>query len=214
MPTRVKICGITRPVDALAAERFGADALGFVFFPGSSRFVSPETVRTICRELSPLVCRIGVFVNRSRDFIFQTVLSCGLSAVQLSGDEPPGFLADAPFPVIRAVRVGGKGDLLSLARYRPGSTLVLDSCAPGVYGGTGLTFDWDHLTDDLGAYRIIIAGGLTPENVGHVLGRFRPSGVDVASGVEQSPGIKDHNKMRRFIHAVRRYGGTTDETIS
>ncbi len=214
MTVRVKICGITRPIDALAAEKAGADALGFVFHPASPRYISPEDARMICREISPFIARVGVFVNRTEDFIIETVGRCGLSAAQLSGDEPADFLAGAPFPIIRAVRVRERGDVRSLAAYPPGSTIVLDSFTPGSYGGTGVPFDWDLLGADAARCRIIIAGGLTPQNVGKAVGRLRPFGVDVASGVEESPGIKDHAKMRRFIEIVRRYGGTTNDEIS
>jgi phosphoribosylanthranilate isomerase len=214
MTVRIKICGITRAIDALAAERLGADALGFVFFPQSPRYISPEDARAICRRLSPFVARVGVFVNRERDFIEETVGRCGLSAVQLSGDEPADFLADAPFPVIRAVRVRDGGDLRSLAGFRVGDAVVLDTFAPGAYGGTGVPFNWDLLDGGVGGRRIIMAGGLTPENVGDAVRRFRPYGVDVASGVEERPGIKDHIKIGRFIREVRRNGGTTDDEIS
>ena len=207
MPVRVKICGITNRADALAAEKLGADALGFVFHPESPRSISPEDARAICRELSPFVGRVGVFVNRDEKSIVETVSRCGLSAVQLSGDEPADFLAGVPFPVIRAVRVRQREDLRTLAAFPADSTFVLDTYVPGSYGGTGIPFDWDLLDGGIGPYRIIIAGGLTPGNVADALDRFRPFGVDVASGVEQSPGIKDQLKMRRFIRTVRRYGG-------
>jgi phosphoribosylanthranilate isomerase len=214
MTVYIKICGITRPADALAAEQAGADAIGFVFHPKSPRYVSPDDVRNISRGLSPFLTRVGVFVNHSERFITETVQRCGLSAVQLSGDEPPSFLADAPFPVLRAVRVRQGGDLRSLSDYSPGSTFVLDSFSPGSYGGTGVPFDWDLIGREIDAYRIIIAGGLTPHNVGTVVGRLRPYGVDVSSGVEESPGIKDHSKIRRFVETVRQYGGITHDEIS
>ncbi len=214
MTVRIKICGITRVADALAAERLGADALGFVFFPKSPRYVSPEDAREICRQTSPFVARVGVFVNREREFIEEIVTMCGLSAVQLSGDEPADFLADTPFPVIRAVRIKDGGDIRSLAGLPSGDTLVLDTFAPGSYGGTGVPFDWDLLEGGIGGRRIVMAGGLTPENVGEAVRRFRPYGVDVASGVEERPGIKDHIKIGRFIRAVRSNGGKTDDEIS
>jgi phosphoribosylanthranilate isomerase len=214
MPVRIKICGITNHTDAMAAEELGADALGFIFHPGSPRFISPENARAICRELSPFLGRVGVFVNRNEDFILETVSRCGLSAVQLSGDEPADFLADAPLPVLRAVRLKRRKDLQTLADYPAGSTFVLDTFVPGTYGGTGVPFDWDLLENIVGPYRIIVAGGLTPNNVSEVLSRFRPYGVDVASGVEESPGVKDHRKMRRFIQTIRLYGGINNDEIS
>lgn len=210
----IKICGITNPADALAAERLGADALGFIFYPKSPRYVSPDDARAVCRKLSPFIARVGVFVNRNEDFITETVARCGLSAVQLSGDEPRDFLADAPFPVLRAVRVREKKDLETLCAYPADSTFVLDTSIPGSYGGTGVPFDWDILGDGIDPYRIIIAGGLTPENVSGALSRFRPYGVDVASGVEKSPGTKDHAAIRRFVRTVRHYGGTAHDEIS
>jgi len=214
MPVRIKICGITNHTDALAAEEFGADALGFVFHPKSPRSISPEDARAIGRRLSPFVGRVGVFVNRGEDFIYETVSQCGLSAVQLSGDEPPDFLTGAPFPVLRAVRIRQRDDLRVLASYPADSTFVLDTYVSGAYGGTGVPFDWDLLDEDIGPHRIVIAGGLTPENVSEVFRRLRPFGVDVASGVEKRPGIKDHIKMRSFIQTVRRNGGTTHDEIS
>ena len=143
MPVRVKICGITNGADALAAERFGADALGFVFHPDSPRAISPGDARAICGRLSPFVGRVGVFVNRDEAFITETVYRCGLSAVQLSGDEPVDFLTGAPFPVVRVVRMRRREDLRRLAAYPAGTTFVLDTFAPGSYGGTGYTHSFD-----------------------------------------------------------------------
>ncbi len=214
MSVRIKICGITNPADAIAAARFGADALGFVLYSKSPRYISPEGVRMACRGISPFIARVGVFVNEPEDFIVRTVRQCGLSVVQLSGDEPPDFLSDAPFPVIKAIRVKNGDEIRSMASHRPGSTLVLDSFTPGSYGGNGVRFDWSLPLDVIGEVRIIIAGGLTAENVRQAIEFFRPFGVDVASGIEESPGIKDHGKMRRFIETVKRYGGNTHDELS
>ncbi len=213
MSVRVKICGITDLEDARGAERAGADAIGFVFHPESPRYATPRDARLISRELSPLIARVGVFVNRSERLIFDMVRRCGLSAVQLSGDEPPDFLSGAPFPVIRAVRVARREDLRRLAAYPRGTTVLLDSSVPGLYGGSGVPFDWGLFGDGAAARRFIIAGGLTPDNVGQAVRLLRPLGVDVSSGVEKSPGIKDDNKVRRFVREAKRYGETIHDEI-
>ncbi len=202
-PVRVKVCGITNPADALAAVSMGADALGFVFFPKSPRYVSPECARAIIQQLPPFVARVGVFVNASIEAVEKTVWDVGLSAVQLSGDEPVDFLRNAPFSVIRAVRVRDRESLEAMRAYPPGTAIVLDSFHRDFFGGTGTTFDWSLGHVDSEIYRVIIAGGLTPQNVKSAVDRFRPFGVDVASGVEERPGIKDYDKMRRFIEIVR-----------
>jgi phosphoribosylanthranilate isomerase len=205
--TKVKICGITTPDDAFAASEAGADAVGMIFFEGSPRRVDIETAQRIARVLPPFVSKVGVFVNALRAQIDQTVEKVGLDSVQLSGDEAPGYVQSIKSAsVIKAIRVAGPGDAeLAMQYYDSCSAIVLDAKVEGAYGGTGQTFDWSLVLGLMRAdFPTIIAGGLTPENVGDVVRRLMPYGVDCSSGVEWEPGVKDHNRVRRFVEEVRR----------
>ncbi len=205
--TRVKICGIWEPDAARAAAEAGADAVGFVFAP-SRRRVTVEQAAALAAILPPFVARVGVFVDETRERILEAVAACGLSAVQLHGDEPPELCRALPVPVIKAVRVADARSLEALGRYRV-SAFLLDAYAPGSPGGTGRTFDWD-LAAGLGReHRIILSGGLNAANVTDALARVRPYGVDVSSGVE-TDGRKDPAKIRAFVEAVRRWDARED----
>jgi len=197
----VKICGITRLEDALAAVRHGAHALGFNFWPGSRRYVSPADAAPIVRKLPPGVLAFGVFVNASREELLAAIAASGVGVAQLHGDEPPALCAQLPIPVVKAIRVDGPGALAALAAYEV-SAFLLDAPGPG-FGGSGRTLDWALAAEAARAGRVYLAGGLTPENVGEAVRRVRPFGVDVASGVELMPGVKDEEKMRRFIQAAK-----------
>jgi phosphoribosylanthranilate isomerase len=201
VPPRVKICGVTRLEDALLAARLGADALGFNFWPGSRRYVHPEAARAIVRALPPLVTAVGVFVNPTRDEVLRAVEASGITVAQLHGDEPPELAASLPLPVIKAIRVSGRDALAALAAYDVQGVL-LDAPAPG-YGGSGTTFDWALAAEVAASRPILLAGGLSPDNVAEAIRAVRPWGVDVASGVEASPGVKDPEKLRRFIDAAK-----------
>ena len=201
MPVRVKICGVTRPEDALLAARLGADAVGVNFWPGSRRFLAPAAARALVRALPPLVTAVGVFVNPTRDEVLRAVEASGVTVVQLHGDEPPALCASLPFPVLKAIRVSGPSSLAALASYEV-QGFLLDAPAPG-YGGSGTTFDWGLAAEAAAAVPVLLAGGLTPGNVGEAVRAVRPFGVDVASGVEASPGVKDPEKLRRFILAAK-----------
>jgi phosphoribosylanthranilate isomerase len=198
---KVKICGITRLEDALAAVRHGADALGFNFWPGSRRFIAPADAAAIVRELPPAVEAFGVFVNSSREEILAAVAASGVGIAQLHGDEPPALCASLPFPVVKAIRVDGPSALAALAAYEV-SAFLLDAAGPG-FGGSGRTLDWELAAEAARAARVFLAGGLTPENVSEAVSRVRPYGVDVASGVELMPGVKDEEKVRRFVQAAK-----------
>lgn len=202
---RAKICGITNREDAACAVAHGADALGFNFYPRSPRYISPEGAGNIIRTLPPFVTPVGVFVNETRDRIEATVASAGLRAIQLHGDEPPEACAGHSVPVIRAFRVGDGFDIDSLKRY-PVNTYLLDTAAKGHYGGTGETFDWAIAQEAASCARIILAGGLTPDNVAEAVRTVRPYAVDISSGVEAAPGKKDHRKLVAFLKAVRSSG--------
>jgi phosphoribosylanthranilate isomerase len=203
MKVRVKICGITTAEDALAAVDAGADALGFIFFESSPRWVSIESAAAIIRRLPPLVAKVGVFVNASEPAVRETVSRTGIDTLQFHGDEPPPFCAGfAPVKVYKAFRVR---DLESLAEMPPYKTdaWLLDSYVPDKSGGTGARFNWDLAVEAQKLGRpIILAGGLTPGNVAEAVRRVRPYAVDVSSGVESSPGRKSPDRIRAFIEAV------------
>ena len=198
---RVKICGITRLEDALAAVRLGADALGFNFWPGSRRFVEPAAARAIVAQLPPFVTSVGVFVNQPSAAVLAATTRSGVGAIQLHGDEPPRECEGYPLPVIKALRVSGPESLAAMERYRV-RALLLD--APSAeFGGSGQTFDWALAAEAARRATVILAGGLTPANVAAAVRAVRPWAVDVASGVESSPGVKDADKMRRFVEGAK-----------
>jgi phosphoribosylanthranilate isomerase len=221
----IKICGITNTNDALVAAEADADAVGLNFYEKSPRHVSVSQAREIVWSLgSRMRIRAGVFVNRSADSIQEIVTQVGLSAIQLHGDESPELVAQIagtkcppdfcqPARIIRARRMGTQGvaeitsdlDACCAAGIRLDAVL-LDAATPGRYGGTGTTVSWSGLADHrrwLQNVPLILAGGLTPENVAEAIRIVRPHGVDVASGVESSPGKKDHAKVRDFVVAAR-----------
>lgn len=198
---RVKICGITRLEDALAAVRLGADALGFNFWPRSKRFIAPADARAIVRRLPPFVTAVGVFVDPARDEVLRAQDASGVTVVQLHGDEPPELCASLPFPVVKAIRVTDGHSLAKLASYEV-QAFLLDSPSAG-YGGSGTAFEWELAAEAAGELTVILAGGLAPENVADAIAVVGPWAVDVASGVERAPGVKDAERMRSFIEAAR-----------
>ncbi len=203
MRTRVKICGITNEDDARVAVEAGADALGFVFFEGSPRCLELERARAIIETVPPFVSKVGVFVNAPLEQILGTVCGCGLDTVQLHGEETPKFAASVTFAACyKAFRVQHAGALIELTAYRTCGWL-LDGYVAGQRGGTGASFDWDiaQTASKLGR-PVILAGGLTHENVESAVRRVRPYAVDVSSGVESSPGRKDESKVRWFVEAA------------
>jgi phosphoribosylanthranilate isomerase len=201
--TRIKICGITRLQDALAAAAAGADAVGFVFYRPSPRHLAPEAAAAIARALPPFVTTVGLFVNAPADEVRVALAAVPLGLLQFHGEEPPDFCGQFGRPYIKAVRIHPETDLLQYpASYPDAAALLLDAFRPGVPGGTGEVFDWDLIPAALGA-RVILSGGLTPGNVGGGVERVRPWAVDVSSGVEAGPGIKDEERIGRFAAAVR-----------
>lgn len=204
MSVRVKICGVTRSDDALAAVAAGADALGFMFYEPSPRYVSRAQVAEITRLLPPFVAKVGVFVNPTTEQVRQAIAECSLDVLQFHGDEPPAFCAKFGLKVIKAFRIRGLDSLQSLPAYATDAWL-LDSFVPGQPGGTGARFNWDLALEARKLGRpIVLAGGLTPENVGEAVRQVRPFAVDVSSGVEAAPGKKDPDKVRAFIAAAKR----------
>lgn len=204
MSVRVKICGITSATDALTAVAAGADALGFMFYPPSPRYLTVDAARAITRELPPFVARVGVFVDADEDRIVETVKRVGLDTVQLHGSESAEFAARLTgCRVIKAMRMEGPAALERLAGFREFSWL-LDSYVAGSFGGTGQTFNWDLACEAVRrGGRVILAGGLTVDNVARAVAAVGPYAVDVSSGVEVSPGRKDPAKVREFIAAAK-----------
>jgi phosphoribosylanthranilate isomerase len=201
---RVKICGICRAEDAAAAAAAGADAIGLVFAE-SPRHVSVAQAQAIVAELPPSVTPVALFVNESPGSMLGTCEVLGIRTVQLHGDEPPQVarqLAAAGVRVIRAFRIGEEADLDAIRGY-PASAYLLDSKVKGKAGGTGVALDWALAARAAALGRTILAGGLTPENVAEAIRRVRPYGVDVSSGVERAPGVKDAAKVRAFVAAAR-----------
>jgi len=204
---RVKICGVTNAEDALAAVAAGADALGFVFVPGTPRVVTTERVAAIVRGLPPFVAKVGLFVDADAATVRDVLARAGLDTVQLHGDEPPEFCRQfrATVKVVKAFRVRGAETLGRLPAYADAAdAFLLDAFVPGAHGGTGAQFDWAHaLTAKTGGKPIVLAGGLTPENVAGAVRAVRPFAVDVSSGVEFAPGRKDAAKVQAFIAAAK-----------
>ncbi len=202
---RVKVCGIMRPQDAARAVALGAAAIGFVFWRGSPRYIAPPDAAAIVRTLPPDVVPVGVFVNPTRDDVRRVAESVGLGTVQLHGDEPATLCDGLPYVVWKAVPVGPDRDATSarLDRVPASVTVLLDAADRTRRGGTGRTIDWEAAAAIAARRRVILAGGLAPHNVGAALHAVRPAGIDVSSGVEVSPGVKDHESLRTFFDAVR-----------
>ena len=200
---RIKICGITRVEDGLAAAHAGADAIGLVFAAQSPRRVSLEQARAISAALPPFVTTVALFVNPAHDLVQEVVEQVHPGCVQFHGDEPPAYCAGFGVPWLKAARVRPGDDLLQFAaRYAAAQGLLLDAYSPNAHGGTGACFDWSLIPKDL-PRPLVLAGGLTPDNVAEAVCRVRPWAVDVSSGVEAAPGVKDALKMAAFVNAVR-----------
>jgi phosphoribosylanthranilate isomerase len=204
---KVKVCGITNLEDALKAVEFGADALGFNFYPPSPRYISPEKAQAILKELPPEVCNIALFVNEPKEKV-KEILAYGclangrkaFSGLQFHGDESREYCRGWELKVIKAFRIKDRESLVGMNGF-PADFYLLDSFAPG-YGGSGSPFPWGWL-EGLEADRLILAGGLDAQNVAEAIRRIHPYGVDVCTGVEARPGIKDHGKLKEFILAIQ-----------
>jgi phosphoribosylanthranilate isomerase len=197
----VKICGITRLEDAEAAVECGAHALGFVFWPGSPRAIDPQRARAIVRALPPFVTPVGVFVNQPADYVNEVATLVGLGVVQLHGDESVGYAAGLIRPVLKAMTVNVASGPAS-EQWPAATVVLLDAHDPVRHGGTGQTIDWTKAAAVASRRRVILAGGLTPENVACAIAAVRPAGIDVSSGVEQAPGIKDRGRIRSLFEAI------------
>jgi phosphoribosylanthranilate isomerase len=202
--TRVKVCGLTRASDAQAAVRAGADALGVILAPGHRRSLTLKQAAKVFAKVPSGIVRVGVFVDAPLDEVSKAVEVLGLDEVQLHGSEGPMYCASVAVPVVKTFRVGPGFDPEQMVRYRGAvAAVLLDTLVEGAAGGSGTSFDWElgRRLPDIAP--ICLAGGLRPENVREAVRRLRPAGVDVSSGVEQAPGIKDEEKMTRFVAEVR-----------
>ena len=203
MSIHIKICGITNPEDALLAEKLGASAVGFVFHPPSPRSIEPESAGLISDVLGPFISRVGVFVDEDPGKVMKTVKTAHLTAVQLHGSESPEYIQEIKgVSCIKAFRVGKDFNPEILGHYDV-TAFLLDTFDSSGYGGTGKTFNWE-LAVSCGRFgRIILAGGLTTDNIRDAIRTVRPWGIDVSSGVECRPGKKDPDKMKSFFNAVQ-----------
>ncbi len=203
MSTKIKICGITNLDDALLAVELGADALGFVFYPKSPRYIKVRDAANICHALPPFVAKVGVFVDELEYEIGKALGECLLTALQFHGEEPPGFCQKFAAQSIKAIRVRDEGSLRAAAEYDV-DALLLDTYTESERGGTGKPFDWSLAVKakEIGP-PVILSGGLTAANVQAAIRTVHPYGIDVSSGVEREPGKKDPEKLRRFIELCK-----------
>ena len=211
--TQIKICGITRIEDALCAAACGADAVGCIFHPASPRYIAPKRAKEIIADLPADLVKVGVFVNREADEVAQTVEDCGLDLIQLHGDESPEYCRRfPPERVIKAVFLGTPEELRAINVYEVRAFLA-DFREAGRYGGTGKRADWE-LAAGLAKERpLILAGGLGIENIAEALAAVAPQAVDINSGIERAPGLKDHDRMRRIIAMIRRAAPPGPEVV-
>lgn len=201
---RVKVCGITSREDAWAAVEAGADALGFIFVKGTPRHIEPEAAAAIVAQMPPFVATVGVFIDRTPEEIDRIVSATGLSLAQLHGAESPADCGRLRVPFVKVIRVQGEHDLEALRTYPQARAFLLDTYVADRPGGTGRTFPWEIAAKAVRQARVILSGGLTPDNVAIAVTQVRPYAVDVCSGVEASPGRKDHQKVREFIEQARK----------
>ena len=199
----VKICGITREEDAIAAAAHGAHAIGFIFWEKSPRYIDPYAARRIVAALPPFVTPVGVFVNQDVAHVNAVAALARLGAVQLHGDEDPTYAALIARPVIRAVGADESFEVGSLDRWPDRTVILLDAHDPVARGGTGRTTDWSLAATAAKHRRIVLSGGLGPENIGRAIDRVKPFGIDVSSGVESAPGVKDHQLLRALFQNMK-----------
>ena len=200
---RVKICGITEMDDAIYAANMGADALGFVFYKESPRYIDPERAGSIISALPPFVTPVGVFVNAPEDVVRETVAKSGVRVLQFHGSETPEYCASFGMPYIKAFRAKDMDSLVGIECFTGASAILLDAYSEEEFGGTGTKFNWDIAVAAKRCGKIILAGGLTPDNVTEAVSEVKPYAVDVSSGVEKSKGVKDNDAVRSFILNAR-----------
>ncbi len=197
---KVKTCGITNLEDALFCESEGADALGFIFYKKSKRYIEPYSAKEIIKHLSPFTIKVGVFVNETPDFIIKTAAELHLNAVQLHGEEIPEMIGKINFPVIKSFRINNGFDFSVLVKYS-GASFLLDAYSDVEYGGTGKIFNWKLIPNELKS-KIILAGGISINNIEYILKNIKPAAVDLSSSLEVVPGKKDTEKVKEFFKLI------------
>lgn len=197
---KVKICGITNIDDAKICTTLGADAVGFIFYKESKRYLSPEDAREIIKQLPPFISKVGVFVNEDVDIVNSIANRVGLNFVQLHGDETPEYLQKVNYPIIKAFRVDKDFDFTKLRDY-DNCSFLLDSFHKEEYGGTGQKFGWEKIPNELRC-KIILAGGVSSKNIDQIKNEINPYAIDISSSVEISPGIKDHEKLKQIFTKI------------
>jgi phosphoribosylanthranilate isomerase len=203
MTTKIKICGITRREDAEAASNEGAAAIGFIFVRSSPRYIDPDDAKEIIRSLPPFVTPVGVIAETSRSEALALIAKSGVRCLQVHGDDALGDFKDFPIPSYKVFRVSAQFKLERLKGLKA-NALMLDTFVEGKLGGTGKTFDWNIALQAKQYGRVILSGGINPQNVGDAIRRVGPYAIDVSSGVEHSAGIKDHEKIRLLFEVIRR----------
>jgi phosphoribosylanthranilate isomerase len=197
---KIKICGITNSEDALLAEQLGADALGFIFYKKSKRYIRSDVVKSITKELSPFTTRVGVFVNESPEMINKVAEETGINVVQLQGDEELNIASKILLPVVKAFRVDDYFDFKQLNNFND-YPILLDTHSNSEYGGTGNKFNWELIPNDIRS-KIILAGGVSTENLEFIFKEIKPAAIDISSSLESEPGKKDKQKMEEFFKKV------------
>ena len=205
MSVRIKICGITRLEDAKVAANLGVDAIGFIFFRKSPRYIEPEDACRIIRQLPPFISRVGVFVDETIESISSIAQMANIDTIQLHGSQSPEFCSSLPLPVIKAFSIKGDSDIFSLTEYQTAG-LLLDTWHEKMHGGTGVPFDWAIARRASDQFKhVILAGGLGPSNLEEALDAVHPFGVDINSGVEIMPGVKNPHKMRDAVRIIKNW---------
>ncbi len=212
--TRIKMCGMTRCEDVIAACQAGADAIGMIFYPPSPRNVTLDQAKLISESVSLMTDRVVLFVDPDPGYVREVLAETNADIIQFHGKETLDFCQQFDRRFIKALRVKQASDIIrELDAFQSADAILLDAYVKGVPGGTGKTFDWDIIPEHL-ASRVMLAGGLNPENVAQAIAQVRPFAVDVSGGLEQEPGKKDHNKIWAFSHAVRHADGAVNEISS
>ena len=203
---KIKICGITNREDALNAIALDVDAIGFIFYKNSPRYVTPERIEEFILDIPPFINTVGVFVNAEYEEINEVSQRCKLTGIQLHGNETPEFCTQFKLPIIKAIRVSESNDLTNIPKYKGTvNGILLDTKVENVHGGTGRTFDWG-LAIEAKEYEtpLILSGGINATNISKALKLVNPYGIDLCSGVESEPGIKDYNKMQEVIEILNK----------
>ena len=202
---KIKICGITNKEDALNAIALEVDAIGFIFYENSPRYITPEKVEEIILDLPPFIHTLGVFVNEEEGKIKEISQRCKLTGIQLHGSEAPDFCTKFTLPTIKAIAVSDENDIQKISQYKGcANGILLDTKAKNVHGGTGKTFDWG-LALQAKEYDtpLILSGGINSNNIGKAIKMVSPYGIDICSGVEKEPGLKDYNKMKILLESIK-----------